>query len=167
MPVSYFRLLLTCSFALWNLIAHSGEGQCKYELYVPLNAIGKMNLHYVWKLFSSSQYLWYAQRDCRMNHPWAARLHSETRQIQSCDGAWELFSDIRSVTIVADSICGDVVRAQRVVLEKPLAECVINTWLWNDLWNVFQVKAAAEIVARRWKKTHNSRCEGEMYHKPD
>ncbi len=77
MPVSYFRLLSTRSLALWNLIAHSGEGQCKYELYVPLNAIGKMNLHYVWKLFTGSQYLWYARRDYRMNHPRAARSHSD------------------------------------------------------------------------------------------
>lgn len=79
MPVSYFRLLSTCSFTLWNLIAYSGEGLCKYELYAPLNAIGKMNLHYVWKLFSGSQYLCYERRDYGMNHPWAARLHSDTK----------------------------------------------------------------------------------------
>lgn len=77
MPVSYFYLLSTRYLALWNLIAYNGEGQCTYELNAPLNAIGKMNLHYVWKLFSGSQYLWYAWRDYRMNHPRAARSHSD------------------------------------------------------------------------------------------
>lgn len=164
MPVSYFRLLLTCSFALWNLIAHSGEDHCKYALYVPLNAIGKMNLHYVWKLFSGSQYLWYAQRDCRMNHPWAARLHSQIQEIQSRDGARELFSDIRSVTIVADSICGDIVRLQWHPWEAVCRVChqhLALKWLVKCLLSESSNRDCSSQVK---KKTHNTLCMEEINH---